>query len=52
MTQNRLAVVLALIILAVILVGWIVQLGGSYKAGSDPQRVPSDAEVTAHVYST
>jgi len=33
-SQNRLAVVLALIILAIVIVGWIVQLGGSYRAGS------------------
>ena len=34
MSQNRLAVVLALTIFAIVIVGWIVQLGGSYRAGS------------------
>ena len=34
MSQNRLAVVLALTILAIIIVGWIIQLGGGYRAGS------------------
>jgi len=33
-SQNRLAVVLALTVLAIIIVGWIVQLGGGYRAGS------------------
>jgi hypothetical protein len=33
-SQNRLAVVLALTILAIVIVGWIVQLGGGYGAGS------------------
>jgi hypothetical protein len=33
-SQNRLAVVIALTILAIVIVGWIVQLGGSYRAGS------------------
>jgi hypothetical protein len=33
-SQNLLAVVLALIILAVVIGGWIVQLGGGYRAGS------------------
>ena len=33
-SQNRLAVVLALTILAMVILGWIVQLGGSYRAGS------------------
>jgi len=32
-SQNRLAVVLALTILAIVVVGWIVQLGGNYRAG-------------------
>jgi hypothetical protein len=34
-SQNRLAVVLALTILAIVIVGWIVQLGGNYRAGSN-----------------
>ena len=34
MSQNRFAVVLALTILAMVILGWIVQLGGSYRAGS------------------
>jgi hypothetical protein len=34
MSENRLAVVLALIIFAMVIVGWIVQLGGGYRAGS------------------
>jgi hypothetical protein len=33
-SQNRFAVVLALTILAMVILGWIVQLGGSYRAGS------------------
>jgi hypothetical protein len=38
-SQNRLTVVLALSVLAIIVVGWMVQLGGGYKAGS-PGRGP------------
>ncbi len=34
MSQNRLAVVLALTIFAIVIVGWIVQLGGSYRGGA------------------
>ena len=32
--KNRLAVVLALIIFAMVIVGWIVQLGGGLRAGT------------------
>ena len=34
MSENRLAVILALTIFAMVIVGWIVQLRGGYKAGS------------------
>ena len=34
MSQNRLAIVLAPIIFAIIIVGWVVQLGGGLRAGS------------------
>ena len=34
MSENRLAVVLALIIFAMVIVGWIVQLGGGLRAGT------------------
>jgi hypothetical protein len=39
--QNRLAIVLALTIFAIVIVGWIVQLGGSYKAGARMVRTGS-----------
>ena len=35
MSQNRSAVLLGLTILAIMIVGWIVQLGGNYRAGSN-----------------
>jgi hypothetical protein len=34
MTENRRAVVLAVIVLAIVIVGWVVQLAGGYRAGS------------------
>ena len=34
MSENRLAVVLTLIIFAMVIVGWIVQLGGGLRAGT------------------
>jgi hypothetical protein len=34
-SQNQLAILLGLTLLGIIIVGWIVQLGGNYRAGSN-----------------